>query len=302
MYRNLLLASFLLLSASAVPVMASDTVPPAGAVFTEPTLHLDFIRIPGGRFLMGDSAHRGYDFEKPLHPVTVREFFIARHETTFAAYDAFAKATGRPLPDDAGWGRGSRPVVNVSWDDARAFAAWLSQKSRRTFRLPSEAEWEYAARAGTDSAYWWGNAIGSGNANCASCGSRWDNTSTAPVGAFAPNGFGLYDMLGNVYEWVEDSGHDSYRGAPSDGSAWVNDQATARVLRSSSFRDQPSDLRSSIRNWVAPQRKQNDAGFRLVMESAPPSPSKTKPAKTTKPSTATKPTATVKPDASATKK
>jgi len=291
MHRNLLLAALLLLSASAVPFAVSAAAPTAGTVFTEPTLHLDFIRIPGGRFLMGDSAHRGYAFEKPLHPVTVKEFFIGRHEVTFAAYDAFAKATGRPLPDDAGWGRGSRPVINVSWDDARAFAAWLSEKSRRTFRLPTEAEWEYAARAGTDSGYWWGNAIGSGNANCNGCGSRWDNLSTAPVGSFAPNSFGLYDMLGNVYEWVEDSGHDSYQGAPGDGSAWVDDQAATRVLRSSSFRDQPDDLRSSIRNWVAPQRKQNDAGFRLAMENAPPTPPKTKPATATKPTTATKPAA-----------
>jgi len=238
----------------------------SGKVFTEPTLHLDFIRIPGGSFTMGDNTHRGYDFEGPLHRVHLKEFFIGRHEVTFSAYDQFARATGRPLPDDAGWGRGSRPVINVSWDDAREFAAWLSQKSNRRFRLPSEAEWEYAARAGSSSDYWWGNAIGRGNANCNGCGSQWDNTMTAPVGSFSANGFGLYDMLGNVYEWVADRGHETYDGAPADGSAWMDGDSTTRMLRSSSFRDLPNDVRTSVRNWAGPQRRQIDCGFRLVME------------------------------------
>jgi formylglycine-generating enzyme required for sulfatase activity len=234
--------------------------------YREPLTGIEFVHIPAGAFDMGDTVHRGYESEGPLHRVTLKAFYMSRNEVTFAAYDLFAKETGRELPDDAGWGRDSRPVINVSWYDAKAFAEWLSKKSKRQFRLPTEAEWEYAARGGTDTAYWWGNQAGKGNANCSGCGSKWDNTSTAPVGSFAANSFGLHDTLGNVYEWVEDQGHDSYQGAPDDGSAWLDDQSTTRVMRSSSYRDEPKDVRTSVRNWAGPERKQIDSGFRLVME------------------------------------
>lgn len=258
---------FLLLGlAFALPPAGSTEAQPENGTFTEILTRLEFVKIPGGSFMMGDTAHRGYDFEGPIHKVTLKEFYIGRHEVTFDAYDMFAEEAKRPLPDDAGWGRGNRPVINVSWYDAREFAKWLSKKSGKRFRLPSEAEWEYAAKAGTDSPYWWGSKIGTGNANCNGCGSRWDSTMTAPVGSFPPNAYGLYDVLGNVYEWVEDAGHDSYKGAPVDGSAWSDETSQTRIMRSSSYRDEPRDVRTSIRNWAGPERSLQDTGFRLVME------------------------------------
>ena len=107
------------------------------------------------------------------------------------------------MPDDNGWGRGKRPVINVSWQDAVDFATWLSKKNKRTFRLPTEAEWEYAAKAGTSTPYWWGHKLLPGMAVCNACGSDWDGKSTAPVGSTKPNPWGVYDMNGNVWEWVE---------------------------------------------------------------------------------------------------
>lgn len=263
--RTFLLAILLFSTLAVSPSLATAAEADAN-LYREPKTGLEFIRIPGGTFSMGDTVHRGYDFEQPLHPVTVKEFFIGRHEVTFAAYDQFAKATGQLLPDDAGWGRGNRPVINVSWEDAKAFAAWLSKQSGRSFRLPTEAEWEYAARGGTGSAFWWGNQAGKGNANCNGCGSPWDNSMTAPVGSFAANPFGLYDVHGNVYEWVEDRRHDSYQGAPGDGSAWLEGTSPDRVQRSGSYRDYPEDIKASTRNWTSPARRLIDCGFRLVME------------------------------------
>jgi formylglycine-generating enzyme required for sulfatase activity len=180
----------------------------------------EMVVIPAGKFRMGDTQGNGAKDEQPVHEVHIRgRIAVSRYEITFDQYDAFAKAAGRDLPDDEGWGRGRRPVVRVSWDDAVAYARWLSQQTGKHYRLPSEAEWEYAARAGTETTYWWGNEIKQGLANCIGCGSRWDNQQTAPVGSFKPNPFGLYDTAGNVSEWVQDCWHDSYQGAPSDGSA-----------------------------------------------------------------------------------
>ena len=150
--------------------------------------------------------------------------------------------------------------------DAQQYVAWISKLTGKPYRLLSEAEWEYAARAGTQTAYSWGDEIGKGNANCNGCGSQWDGRQTAPVGSFAPNAFGLYDMHGNVWEWVEDCYHDNYDGAPTDGSAWtaVGD-CTYRVVRGGSWQDLPSDLRAANRHRRHSdviQRK--ELGFRVV--------------------------------------
>ena len=136
---------------------------------------------------------------------------------------------------DEGWGRGDRPVINVSWDDAQAFVGWLSQETGESYRLPSEAEWEYAARAGTETRYSWGDEIGTNRANCDGCGSQWDDRQTAPVGSFPPNPFGLHDMHGNVGEWVEDCWNDSYRSAPADGIAWLSGDCDRRLSRGGSW-------------------------------------------------------------------
>jgi formylglycine-generating enzyme required for sulfatase activity len=175
------------------------------------------------------------------------------------------KGTRRPLPDDRGWGRGRQPAIDVSFEDARAYAEWLSKETGRRYRLPSEAEWEYAARAGTETVYWWGPKVGKNQANCGGCGSRWDIKQTAPVGSFAPNSYGLYDTAGNVWEWVEDCYHSSYTGAPADGRAWVDDETCGlRVLRGGSWDTEPSWLRSATRHGDRPDIRYHVVGFRLA--------------------------------------
>ena len=204
-----------------------------GQVFRDPmkigTDGPEMIVIPAGKFRMGDIQGRGLKVEQPVHEVHIRRpFAVSRYEITFNQYDEFAKASGRQLPDDEGFGRGRRPVIRVSWNEAVEYTAWLSQQTGKHYRLPTEAEWEYAARGGTDTAYWWGNEMKPGFANCTSCGTPPDKRQTMPVGSFKPNPFGLYDTVGNVREWVQDCWHDSYQGAPSDGLAGKrNTTATA---------------------------------------------------------------------------
>ena len=195
----------------------------------------EMVVIPGASFQMGCvSGLDCDDDEKPVHEVTVASFELSKYEVTFEEYDCFIAATGRISPKDQGWGRGRRPVINVSWEDAIAYTEWLSAQTGERYRLPSEAEWEYAARAGSTTKYSWGNEIGHNRANCNACGSQWDNEKTAPVGSFGPNAFGLHDMHGNLWEWVQDCWNDSYQGAPADGSAWTSGACAIRVLRGGS--------------------------------------------------------------------
>jgi formylglycine-generating enzyme required for sulfatase activity len=178
------------------------------------------------------------------------------------------------------WGRGRRPVINVSWDDARAYVAWLLHKIGKTYRLLTEAEYEYATRAGTSTAYPWGNAIGKNNANCDGCGSQWDKNQTAPVGSFPANGFGLYDMVGNAWEHTEDCYHQRYdigtASAPTDGSAWTThpsawegDNCSEHVVRGGSYNDAPGELRSASR-FGTPEYVRNGVGFRVARTLLPP--------------------------------
>jgi formylglycine-generating enzyme required for sulfatase activity len=161
-------------------------------------------------------------------------------------------------------------VINVSWNDAKQYVDWLAQITGKDYRLLSEAEWEYAARAGTMTAYSWGNEIGKGNANCDGCDSQWDNGQTAPVGSFKPNAFGLYDMHGNVFEWVEDSWHDSYEGAPTDGLPWVEDaDAATRVVRGGSWYVDPRFLRAAFRFGYTTDLRSGSVGFRLARTLTP---------------------------------
>ncbi len=228
----------------------------------------EMVVVPAGRFVMG-SAELGkdaYDDEHPQHEVALPEpFAMGKYEVSFEEYDRFAKATGRLLPDDRGWGRGRQPAINVSFDDARAYAEWLSKETGQTYRLPSEAEWEYAARAGKVTAYWWGRDVGKNQANCKGCGSRWDNEQTAPVGSFAANPWGLYDTAGNVSEWVEDCYHSTYAGAPVDGRAWVDYKSCGlRVLRGGSWFYTPWGLRSATRAGYGLDFRNHGVGFRLA--------------------------------------
>ena len=146
----------------------------------------EMVTIPAGSFQMGCVSGRNcYSNEKPVHSVRIESFELSKYEVTFEEYDAFTDATGRERADDEGWGRGRRPVINVSWDDAVAYTQWLSSQTGVSYRLPSEAEWEYAARAGSMTRYSWGNDIGRNRANCDGCGSQWDDRQTAPVGSFS---------------------------------------------------------------------------------------------------------------------
>jgi formylglycine-generating enzyme required for sulfatase activity len=153
--------------------------------------------------------------------------------------------------------------MNVSWQDAQQYAAWLSKVTGKSYRLLTEAEWEYAARAGTTTPYYWGDVIGTANANCNGCGSEWDNKQPAPVGSFAPNAFGLYDMAGNVSQWVQDCYHVDYNGAPIDGSAWTSGNCKQQVARGGSWVSPPQSLRSASRQWSLSDFRSGSLGFRV---------------------------------------
>ena len=228
----------------------------------------EMVVIPAGRFRMGCvSGQECTDAQLPVHDVTIPQAFaVSKYEVTFEDYDRF---TYPNRVDDEGWGRGRRPVINVSWNNAQDYVEWLSAQTGHTYRLLSEAEWEYVARAGSSTAYSWGNDIGSNRANCDGCGSQWDNDRTAPVGSFASNAFGVHDMHGNVYEWVEDCWNGSYAGAPSDGSAWRSGDCERRVWRGGSWIDLPGILRSAIRYREPIGNRLGYYGFRVARTLTP---------------------------------
>ena len=160
-------------------------------------------------------------------------------------------------------------MINVNWDDAQAYVKWLSRMTGKKYRLLSEAEWEYAARAGTTTAYYWGDEIGKNNANCHRCGSQWDNLKTSPVGSFKPNLFGLYDMAGNVWQWVHDCDHADYKGAPTDGLAWTTGDCGRRIVRGGSWGYFPVDPRSAYRYGDNADDRNYTTGFRVARTLTP---------------------------------
>ena len=225
--------------------------------------------LPAGGFRMGclSDDNDCYDDEKPVHEVTLPDnFAMAVYEVTFDEYDRYVQATGARRPDDNGWGRGDRPVINVDWEEARAYAGWLSEQTGRSYRLPAEAEWEYAARAGTTTKYSWGNKASHLQANYSE-NVRWEGT--APVGSFLANNFGLYDMHGNVWEWTQDCWHNSYRGAPTNGQAWEGangGDCDRRVVRGGSWDDDPGYLRAAYRGYYGVSDRSTYLGLRLVQD------------------------------------
>ena len=224
------------------------------------------IYVRGGEFVMGHQRDQLARDERPPHTVRLARFAISRDEVTYADYAAFSRATGRGMPNDQGWGGGRRPVINVSWNDAEAYTRWLSQQSGRNYRLPTEAEWEFAAAGGRDSFYWWGYQLGEDHANCFDCGSRWDSLSTAPAGSFQPNPYGIHDTAGNVLEWTQDCYHHSYEGAPTDGSAWLTGECEERVARGGAYNTPGDSLRTTKRFHYYPETKLPILGFRVVRE------------------------------------
>jgi formylglycine-generating enzyme required for sulfatase activity len=227
--------------------------------------------IPAGEFTMGAPAvELGGEAQ---HRVRIEApFAVSKFEITFAEWDACVAAGGCRgyQPGDEGWGRGSSPAMNISWEDAKAFAAWLSAKTGRIYRLLSEAEWEYAARAGTVAAYPYADGISPTKANydASTDGtgpSDVNRQRTVPVGSFLPNAFGLYDMQGNVSEWVEDCWNDAYTtAAPTDGSAWVEGDCKGHVVRGGSWEDSATELRSAARTGGAKDDRFYTDGVRIA--------------------------------------
>ncbi|MDM8560165.1 SUMF1/EgtB/PvdO family nonheme iron enzyme [Candidatus Parabeggiatoa sp. HSG14] len=217
--------------------------------------------ILAGTFRMGDIQGTGNENEQPVHEVFVESFAIGCYTITFAEYDKFAEAIGKEKPDDWGWGRDNRPVINVNWYDAIAYAEWLSQQTGQQYRLPTEAEWEYAARANTETDYWWGNNIGENCANFDGSGNQWGNEMTAPVGSFEPNSFGLYDTVGNVFEWTCSEYEELYNGKEQH---CVNEIEDDVVRRGGSWCDEPAMVRVAFRQRYYQSSGNSGVGFRVV--------------------------------------
>ena len=241
----------------------------------------EMVVVPGGSYMMGspgDEAVRSAD-EGPQHRVTIpRPIAVGKYEVTFAEWDACVAAggCGGYRPEDEGWGRGRRPVINVSWNDAKSYVKWLSQETGKGYRLLTESEWEYVARAGTTGPFHFGQTISTDQANYNgkyTYGSGRKGVyreKTVSVGSFPANGFGLHDVHGNVWEWVEDCWHGDYSGAPTDGSAWTSGGACgSRVLRGGSCVNEPRDLRSAFRYGVAAGSRDYDYGFRIARTLTP---------------------------------
>jgi formylglycine-generating enzyme required for sulfatase activity len=305
-------AAFLIALGGAVSAGPDEKTLQPGLTFRDCSDCPEMVVIPAGNFLMGSSDEetardveavlpsieskfaKGYMLhEHPRHQVNIdRQFALGKYRVTRGKFAAFVRETGYSteggctllIDDDylmrpeAGWQNPGftqsdrDPVVCVSWQDAKAYIAWLNNKLHgRTpsdgegpYRLPSEAEWEYAARAGTKTVRWWGDSIGSGNADCYGCGSLWDNQQPAPAGSFQSNAFILSDVLGSAWQWTEDCWNENYAGAPQDGSAWKTGQCELRVMRGGDWSSRPWVLRSAHRTRQKPSSRNNYIGFRVA--------------------------------------
>lgn len=224
------------------------------------------IQVPSGSFGMGGATGIVSADESPRHEVQISSFIVSVNEITFAEYDRFAKSTGRKSPSSSGWDRNTHPVSNVSWNDALAYVRWLSKQTGKRYRLLSEAEWEYAARAGTTASYWWGLTPGAGNAHCFDCKSDFSTSKPAKVGTYQPNLFGLYDTAGNMFEWVHDCYHRSYKDAPTDGSVWEGGDCKVRIVRGGAYRSPASSMRVENRDKFPSGRGQYNVGIRIARD------------------------------------
>lgn len=258
-----------LLSVPAVGVFAHQP----GDVFRECESCPEMVVVPSGSFMMGspeterewavnqDLERELVQPETPQHRVAIPELAVGKYEVTFDEWDACAADGGCKgyRAGDEGWGRGRRPAIAVSWEDAQAYVAWLSEKTGQPYRLLSEAEWEYACRAGTTTRYSWGDDITSEHANYG-----WKVDQTTEVSSYPPNPWGLHDMHGNVWEWVEDCWNKTYVGAPNDGSAWLNGECDVRIRRGGSWVDPLEHLRSASRWRSLTDDRFTNVGFRVA--------------------------------------
>jgi sulfatase modifying factor 1 len=235
---------------------------------------MDFVFIPGDEFDMGDVFGDGKKNEKPVHKVRLDDFYLGQYQVTFDQFDKFCKATGRELPADEGWGRGRRPVINVTWFDASDFCRWIAGQAGKAIRLPTEAEWEYAAREGGKKVLFGNgkdmldpleinfNSLDWKSYHSASGISR---NKTTPVGSFEPNSLGLYDMTGNVWEWCLDLYDEHYYEKSPEQNPPGPDYGTFRIIRGGSYFDPPYDLRCTMRHANNPVLSYSTYGFRCAM-------------------------------------
>ncbi|QDZ28048.1 formylglycine-generating enzyme family protein [Noviherbaspirillum sp. UKPF54] len=225
----------------------------------------DLVVLPAGAFTMGSNSSD--PSEKPAHRVTLgKPFAIGKYEVTVDQWNACVTAGACPqVGGDAGR-PGNTPVRDVSWDDAQQYLKWLGKQTGKAYRLPTEAEWEYAARGGTTSKFWWGEQMRKGMANCKGCGEPWQQDGPAPVGSFAANPFGLHDVNGSVWEWVSDCWHNTYKGAPADGSSWEEANCRVRVIRGGSWREDASYMLSTTRFKYDASVRHSQNGFRVARD------------------------------------
>ncbi len=259
----------------------SDSCGEPGEAFRDADYAPEMVIIGPGEFIMGAPEHeeeeKADDNEGPPHRVGIAQpFALGKYVVTFEQFDYFVGASGYGhTPGDEGWGRGTRPVINVSWEDARAYVEWLSRETGETYRLVAEAEWEYACRAGTATLFSFGQAIHTDQANYAGIFGYGSGAlgeyrkKTVPVGSFPANGFGLHEMHGNVCEWVEDCWNENYAGAPGDGGAWRSGDFSRRVLRGGCWFFRPWGLRSSVRLRYLADYRSHLFGFRVARTLAP---------------------------------
>lgn len=269
---------------------AASSSPVSAWVFRDPLIKGGFgpqmVALPAGKFMMGSpKSDPKAAIDETQHPVTIAyQFAIGQYQVTVYEYLSCVAAGGCKIPQwqetnrevdplapkdpyeglESSLGSAANPVVGISWHDAKAYAAWLSRTTGKTYRLSTEAEWEYAARAGSTTIYPWGDKIGVGKANCFGCGSRWDSNETSPVGSFAPNGFGLYDMIGNVEQLVEDCDAPYSPAHPSDGSAFIKKDCFVRLSRGGSYLDWTGGVRTASRTAVAQDNRNRELGFRIA--------------------------------------
>lgn len=241
----------------AAPAVAPAPPPaPPKPPLIEPVM----IPLPGGTFAMGSNDDIS---EKPIHQVTIKPFAISKYPVSVREWNACAAANACPFLVT---GRDDIPVTDVSWTDAKQFVAWLAKETQKAFRLPSEAEWEYAARGGTQTKYWWGDQFQPGMANCKNC---VDAATEQPLklGSLKPNPFGLYDMGGGVNQWTEDCWHKNYQGAPQNGSPWVENDCVSHVIRSGSWKNDARYVRPASRDSYDTNVRYPTHGFRIAISS-----------------------------------